>query len=69
MSNELIVSWKTKVSERILNSCMYVIKSGKSIQHINQSINKKITHVEPHQNPIYFCMNQFCKFHHLELQN
>ena len=23
----------------------------------------------PHQSPIYFCMDQFHKFHHLELQN
>ena len=40
-----------------------------TIESINQSINHKITYVGPDQSPIYFCINQFCKFHHLKLQN
>ena len=36
---------------------------------INQSINHKITYVGPPPKPVYFCMNQFRKFHHSELQN
>ena len=42
----------TKISERTQNNRIHVIKWGKSIQHINQSINGKYTHVGPHQNPI-----------------
>ena len=35
----------------------------------NLFLRKTSPMLGPHPNSIYFCMNQFHKFHHLELQN
>ena len=55
LSDELIVSWKTKVSKRTQNNRM--CHKAKSIKHGNQSINEKnITDVGPPPKPNLFLL-------------
>ena len=63
------ISWKTKVSNQTQNNIMHVIEWNIPIMYSYQSINERITYVGPRQSSIYFCMNQFHKFHHVELRN
>ena len=58
------------VSAQLRNNFEHVIEQNQ-INHawqLNQSINQSIIYVGPPPKPVYFSMNQFYKFHHLELR-
>lgn len=61
---------KNEISVRPHNDYIHIMEQSKANQSCiaNKSINQEITYVGLPK-PILSCMNQFCKFYNLELQN
>ena len=57
--NTMYVTHATKQSKKLLDITLHFTQSYFCF--------KTSLMLGPHQSPIYFCMNQFHKFHHLKL--